>query len=68
MASEVKLTLMTVYPDEHPVRLVHAAGTVDEKVEEIKLFEIDRSELTGLLTALYVSPLEPDTSMESFQE
>jgi tetrapyrrole methylase family protein/MazG family protein len=68
VASEVKLTLMTVYPDEHSVRLVHATGTAEEKVEELKLFEIDRSELTGLLTVLYVPPLEPDTSMESFQE
>jgi tetrapyrrole methylase family protein/MazG family protein len=68
VASEVKMTLGAVYPDEHPVRLVHAAGTKDELVEEIKLFEIDRSEHIGLLTSLYVSPLGEGTSFEAFQE
>jgi tetrapyrrole methylase family protein/MazG family protein len=68
VASEVKSTLTTVYPDEHPVRLVHAAGTQDELVEAIPLFEIDRSEHIGLLTALYLPPLGEGTSFEAFQE
>ena len=34
VAAEVKMTLNTVYPDEHPVRLVHAAGTKDEIIED----------------------------------
>lgn len=68
MASEVKLTLMAHYPDEHPVKLVHGAGTVDEQVEDLHLYEIDRSIQTGLLTSLYVPPLGEHTSFESFQE
>jgi tetrapyrrole methylase family protein/MazG family protein len=68
VASEVKLTLASVYPDEHPVKLVHAAGTKDEFVEELKLFEIDRSERIGLLSCLFVPPLGEGTSFESFQE
>jgi len=68
VASEVKMTLNTAYPDEHPVRLVHAAGTNEELVEELKLYEIDRSEHVGLLTSLYVPPLGEGTSFESFQE
>ncbi len=52
VAAEVKMTLNTVYPDEHPVRLVHAAGTKDEIIEDIQLYEIDRSEHIGLLTVL----------------
>ncbi|MCI0521333.1 MAG: MazG family protein [Chloroflexi bacterium] len=68
VASEVKLTLMAVYPDEHPVRLVHAAGAAQTVVEDLKLFEIDRSEHTGLLTSLYLPPLNPATSFEAFQE
>lgn len=66
-ASGVKLTLNAVYPDKHPVRLVHAAGTDAQVVEDICLYEIDRSEHTGLMTALYVPPLEPDASLEAFQ-
>jgi len=68
VASEVKMTLNTAYPDQHPVRLVHAAGTKDELVEDLKLYEIDRSEYIGLLTSLYVPPLGEGTSFEAFQE
>jgi tetrapyrrole methylase family protein/MazG family protein len=68
VASEVKLTLMEVYPDQHPVKLVHGAGTPQVKVELLALFEIDRSPHIGLLTALYVPPLGTATSFEAFQE
>jgi tetrapyrrole methylase family protein / MazG family protein len=68
VASNVKLTLMAVYPDEHPVMLIHAAGTLDEAVEHLPLYGIDRSEQIGLLTSLYVPALGPDTSVEGFQE
>ncbi len=68
VASEVKMTLNTVYPDEHPVKLVHAAGTKDELVESLPLYEIDRSAHIGLLTVLYVPPLAQGTSFEAFQE
>jgi tetrapyrrole methylase family protein / MazG family protein len=68
VAANVKMTLGTVYPDEHPVRLVHNAGTDRQKVEDLKLYEIDRSKEIGLLTALYLPPLAADTSFENFQE
>lgn len=68
VASDVKLTLMSLYPDEHPVRLVHAAGTPNQLVEDLALFEIDRSPHIGLLTALYLPPLAPQTSFEAFLE
>jgi tetrapyrrole methylase family protein/MazG family protein len=68
VASNVKLTLMSVYPDDYPVQLVHGAGTVAARVEAIKLFEIDRSRDIGLLTALYIPPLESGTSFEEFQD
>lgn len=68
VASEVKMTLETTYSDEHPVRLVHAAGTEEELVEDLMLYEIDRSEHIGLLTSLYVPPLDEGSSLEAFQE
>jgi tetrapyrrole methylase family protein/MazG family protein len=68
IAANVKLTLNTVYPDHHPVKLVHAAGTSRQKIEELPLYQIDRSTEVGLLTALYVPPLAGDTSFENFQE
>lgn len=68
VASEVKSTLNTIFPDQHPVRLVHAAGTPDQIVEDLPLFEIDRSRHIGGLTALFVPPLGPGTSLEALQE
>lgn len=63
VASDVKLTLMEVYPDEHPVRLVHAAGTPEAQVEDLPLYEIDRSHKVGLQTTLYLPPLEAGSHM-----
>lgn len=68
VAGELKLTLMANYPDEHPVKLVHGAGTAQEIVEEVPLYAIDRSPHIGLLTALFVPPLAPEASFEAFHE
>jgi tetrapyrrole methylase family protein/MazG family protein len=68
IAGEVKQTLLEVFPDEHPVTLIHAAGTRQELVERIPLYEIDRSKNIGILTSLYIEPLDKDTSFEEFQE
>ena len=68
IVSDLKLILMEVYPGDHPIRLVHAAGTDQEIVEELPLSEADHSERIGSLTALYVPPLGPGSSLESFQE
>ncbi len=68
VASNVKLCLMYHYPDEHPVVLVHRAGLPDERVEALPLYEIDRSPHIGVLTTLYVPPLDPESSFEAFQE
>ncbi len=68
VAAEVKMTLLEVYPEEHAVRLVHAAGTPDEKVEDLALYEIDRSPYLGLLSSLYLPSLGEGTSFEAFHE
>ncbi len=68
VAGEVKITLMAQYPDEHPVILVHAAGTPEEVVETLPLYQIDQSAHTGLLTTLYLPPVGDFTSFEGFQE
>ncbi len=68
VANDVKLTLMETYPDEHPVRLVHAAGTPQKTMEDLPLHAIDQSQSIGLLTSLFLPPLEKGTSFEAFQE
>ena len=68
VAAEVKMTLNTLYPDEHLVTLVHAAGTSAELVEELPLYKLDRSDHIGQLSVLYVPSLGEGTSFEAFQE
>jgi len=67
-ASQVKLTLMNQYPDEHPVVLIHGAGLPDAQREDCKLYEIDRSPHVAHLTTLYVPPLETASGFAAFQE
>jgi tetrapyrrole methylase family protein/MazG family protein len=68
LAAQVKLTLMNQYPDEHTVTLVGAAGTPQERVVNVPLYEIDRQPRGDHLTSLYVPPLPLPGGMESFQE
>lgn len=68
IAGEVKAVLTAVYPDEHPVYLVHAAGTNEEQVEHIPLYAIDRSDQIGHLTSLYIPALAYKSSLPSLAE
>jgi tetrapyrrole methylase family protein/MazG family protein len=68
LASSVKLTLMNLFPAEHPVVLVHGAGTDREKVTALPLYELDHHDETDHLTTLYVPPLPETSSLESFQD
>jgi tetrapyrrole methylase family protein/MazG family protein len=68
VASEVKLTLMNLYPDEHPVTLVRAAGTLEVAVGTLPLYEIDRQPDLDHLTSLYIPPLEAPSSYEALQD
>lgn len=68
VASDLKLTLMAVFPDDHPVCLVHDAGTGQDRIERLPLYQIDRSQLIGNRTSLYLPPLAPGSSLESFLE
>ncbi|HEY5983796.1 MAG TPA: nucleoside triphosphate pyrophosphohydrolase [Anaerolineales bacterium] len=68
VAAEVKSVLNAIYPDQHRVALVHAAGTPQQVVEDLALFEIDRSEKIGALTCLFVPPIGDGSSLEALQE
>jgi len=68
LASDVKLTLMNLYPDEHPVTLVRGAGTDRAQVLKMPLYELDRQLAVDHLTSLYVPPLPRPSSLEAFQE
>ncbi|QQE79412.1 nucleoside triphosphate pyrophosphohydrolase [Alicyclobacillus sp. SO9] len=57
VASEVKLTLMELFPDDYSVTVVRAAGVSGmERVEQVPLFELDRVDFIDHLTTVYVPP------------
>lgn len=68
VAGEVKLTLMEMFTAEHPVVLVHGAGTDGAVVERVPLFEIDRSEQIGHLTSLFVPQRERPGALSHFAD
>lgn len=67
-ASELKLVLLSVYGEQHEVALIHAAGTADEQVERLPLYEIDRSDHISHLTSLYVPPLPIKADLTALAE
>ena len=74
LASDVKLTLMNQYPDDHTVVLVRAAGTSGQDVVHVPLYELDRQGDSNHwgefahLTTLYIPPLPVVSSFEGLQE
>jgi tetrapyrrole methylase family protein/MazG family protein len=68
VAKEIKTCLMAVYPEEHKVRLLHAAGTSEALVEALPLHKIDHSKHIDTRTTLFIPPLDGYTSFEAFQE
>ncbi|MGB8001483.1 MAG: nucleoside triphosphate pyrophosphohydrolase [Anaerobacillus sp.] len=59
-ASNVKLTLMEILPDDYEVTVLQAAGSRDEKIMSVPLFELDRSMEVNNLTAVYVPPVKDE--------
>jgi len=68
VASDLKLVLTAVYPEEHPVHLIHAAGLAGQSVEQVPLYAIDHSEQISHLTSLYVPALPYKASLPALAE
>ncbi len=68
VASELKLSLMGIYPAEHKAALIHSAGQEDQLVEWSPLYEIDRSDYIDHLTSLYVPPLPLKAGLPALAE
>lgn len=63
-ASEAKLALIELLPDDYEVVYTHNLGLADESVRSIPLFELDRQPDTDHLTSLYVPPLKKPVTFE----
>lgn len=59
-ASNVKLTLMEKLPDDYEVVIVTAAGSQDEVLTKVPLYELDRHVSLNNLTSVYVPPVTND--------
>ncbi|ALC83276.1 MULTISPECIES: bifunctional methyltransferase/pyrophosphohydrolase YabN [Bacillus] len=59
-ASNVKLSLMEKLPDDYKVALVTAAGSTDEDIRYVPLYELDRVAETSNLTSVYVPPVREE--------
>lgn len=53
-ASEVKLILMELLPDDYEITVVEAAGSKEESINTIPLYELDRDIGLSQLTAVFV--------------
>jgi tetrapyrrole methylase family protein / MazG family protein len=68
LANELKLMLTAVYPDEHPVTLIHQAGDDNQVIEQMPLYAIDRSEQVSHLTSLFIPPLPQPSTLAALAE
>ncbi|MHB9034162.1 MAG: SAM-dependent methyltransferase, partial [Anaerolineae bacterium] len=66
-AAEVKLVLMNLYPDEHPIQLISALGTQSAEIAALKLYELDRVSDVDHLSAVYIPPMAQQGSPASYQ-
>ncbi|MFP3392260.1 nucleoside triphosphate pyrophosphohydrolase [Brevibacillus sp. SIMBA_040] len=61
IASDVKLTLMDVLPDDYPVTVATAVGVKgEEHIETVPLYELDRLDHFGNLSLVYVPPAKDE--------
>ena len=58
VASDVKLTLMDKYPDDHEIVIVKNAGMKNQRVERLPLFELDHGLELSNLMSIYVPPTD----------
>ncbi len=68
-ASDVKLALMDIYPDDYPIVVAHALGVPGEEyIETVPLYEIDRIERYGNLSIIYIPRAdEPSLRNRTFE-
>ena len=68
LASDLKLSLMAIYPPDHACFLIHRAGLPDQLVESLPLHAIDQSQEIHNLTALFVPPRPQISSLMNFAQ
>ncbi|MGH2599094.1 MAG: SAM-dependent methyltransferase, partial [Dehalococcoidia bacterium] len=66
-ATGLKLALLELYPPEHAVTVIRAAGLPEQHIEALLLEAIDRrDDLFDHLACLYIPALVPEANLRSF--
>ncbi|EPZ37491.1 Tetrapyrrole methyltransferase [Anoxybacillus ayderensis] len=60
IASDVKLALLEKLPHDYPIFIVYAAGSKQQRIEKVPLYELDRVITVSNLTSVYVPKVEND--------
>lgn len=68
LASDVKLTLLNAYPDDHPVTVLSRVGTDAAAIRQVPLAELDHSSQFDHLTTLYLPAVAPGGSVTDLLE
>jgi tetrapyrrole methylase family protein/MazG family protein len=68
IARDLLRVLRVLYPRDHIVTRVDAAGTRDQKIETLALAELDRTDDFGSLTTLYIPPLARPSGINALAE
>ena len=68
LAVRVQAILLELYPDDHPVVLVEAAGTPHQRVIPLALGALGRHAEWRWLTALYIPPRQEPASLSAFMD
>lgn len=66
IASEVKLSLSEILPYDYEVYIVTAAGSADERMTKVPLFELDRATTLNNLTSVYIPPAGEELLRQDF--
>lgn len=62
VASEVKLSLMQVFPDDYVITVANALGIDGQEIiQTVPLFELDRLDIYTNLTSIYVPPAKEES-------
>ncbi|CQR47474.1 Nucleoside triphosphate pyrophosphohydrolase/pyrophosphatase MazG [Paraliobacillus sp. PM-2] len=66
IASEVKLVLLEDLPPQHPVTVIEAVGSKQEKIQTIELVELDQGVKLSNLTSVYITPAKAEILNHQF--
>ncbi|MBA4538423.1 nucleoside triphosphate pyrophosphohydrolase [Bacillus aquiflavi] len=61
IASNVKLALMEKLPDDYDIYIIRAAGSKNEVIKKVPLYELDREITLNNLISVYVPPVKNES-------